>query len=60
MACITISGFPCSGKTKRSSELKEYLEAKFSSEEDYEGEKYKVQVISDDSLGITRSVYEGT
>ncbi len=62
MACITISGFPCSGKTKRCSELKEYLEAKLASEDFFfeGGEKHKVQVIviSDDSLGISRSVYD--
>ncbi|KAF8325156.1 chromatin associated protein KTI12 [Cantharellus anzutake] len=56
MACVTISGYPCSGKSTRCSEFKAYLEARFSSE-DYDGDKYKVQVVSDEDLGISRSVY---
>lgn len=59
MACITISGFPCSGKTTRAIELKHYLEERLSSPE-YDGDKFKVAIISDQVLNVPRSSYDGT
>ena len=58
MACITISGFPCSGKTARASELKNYLEERMAAPE-YEGDKYKVSVISDETFHVQRNSYDG-
>ncbi|KAF8313438.1 chromatin associated protein KTI12 [Clavulina sp. PMI_390] len=57
MACITISGFPCSGKTTRAMELKTFLEARISAPE-YEGVKYKVSIVSDELLDVPRSAYD--
>lgn len=58
MALITISGYPCSGKTKRSAQIKAYLEARLE-DPTYEGPKLKVSIVSDDILGIDRSAYDG-
>lgn len=58
MACVTISGFPCSGKTARASELKIYLEERMAAPE-YEGDKYKVLVLSDENLNVVRDSYDG-
>lgn len=58
MACITISGFPCSGKTTRTQELRNFLEQRMASSE-YEGDKYKVEIVSDHSLDVSRSSYDG-
>lgn len=58
MACITISGFPCSGKTTRASELKNYLAERMAAPE-YEGDKYKVSVISDETFHVQRNSYDG-
>lgn len=58
MACITISGFPCSGKTTRAVELMHYLEERIASPA-YEGEKPRVVIISDQVLNVPRSSYDG-
>jgi protein KTI12 len=52
MALITITGFPSSGKSTRANEIKLFLEEKL------QGLK-NVLVISDDSLNIPRSAYNG-
>ncbi|EAU91295.2 hypothetical protein CC1G_11553 [Coprinopsis cinerea okayama7 len=56
MALITVSGFPSSGKSTRSSQLKAFLDAKLA-DPDYNGPALTVQIISDDSLNIDRAVY---
>ncbi|KAI0745976.1 chromatin associated protein KTI12 [Earliella scabrosa] len=56
MALITISGYPCSGKSQRAEQLRAHLEAKLQ-DPSYEGPQLKVVVISDDTLNISRSVY---
>jgi len=58
MALITITGYPSSGKSKRAQQLKEYLESKLADPE-YHGPALKVVVLSDDSLNLARSVYDG-
>ena len=58
MALITISGFPCSGKTRRAEQLKNALEACLQSPE-YTGPALKVVVLSDDKLNISRDAYKG-
>lgn len=58
MALITISGYPASGKTRRAGQLKSYFEKKLE-DSSYEGPKLKVVLISDDTLNIKRSVYDG-
>lgn len=59
MALITIVGFPCAGKSSRTAQLKDFLVGKITTEE-YTGPIKNVQVISDHSLGITPSAYNGS
>ncbi|KAF9000371.1 chromatin associated protein KTI12 [Hymenopellis radicata] len=56
MALITISGYPCSGKTRRAQQISEFIEYKLK-EPEYTGPQYKIVVISDHSLNISRSAY---
>jgi len=58
MALITFTGYPCSGKSQRASQLKSYLESRFQSLE-YEGPQLKVVLISDDTLNLSRNAYNG-
>lgn len=58
MALITITGYPSSGKSRRAQQLKEYLESRLVDPE-YHGPTVKVIVLSDDSLNLARSVYDG-
>ena len=58
MALITISGFPCSGKSQRAHELSQYMAGKIQ-DLGLEGIFRSVQIISDDVLGLQRSVYDG-
>ncbi|KAF8348071.1 chromatin associated protein KTI12 [Amanita rubescens] len=55
MALITVTGFPCSGKSTRANQLKTYFEYKVST---YEGPLRRVLVLSDDTLNIERAVYD--
>ncbi|KAG9220807.1 hypothetical protein CCMSSC00406_0002593 [Pleurotus cornucopiae] len=57
MAFITISGFPSSGKSTRTQQIKAHLEAKIKNPE-YSGPLKQVIVLSDDSLGISRTAYD--
>lgn len=58
MALITITGYPCSGKSKRAKQLREHLENKLADTE-YRGPTLKVVLLSDDDLNLSRSVYDG-
>jgi protein KTI12 len=58
MALITITGYPCSGKSKRAQQLKEYLESKLAGPECHDP-TLNVVVLSDDNLNLSRSVYDG-
>ncbi|KAF9501987.1 chromatin associated protein KTI12 [Pleurotus eryngii] len=57
MAFITLSGFPSSGKSTRTQQIKAHLEAKIKNPE-YSGPLKQVIVLSDDSLGISRTAYD--
>ncbi|KAI0339827.1 chromatin associated protein KTI12 [Trametopsis cervina] len=57
MALITISGFPCSGKTRRAAQIKTALETCLK-DPDYAGPKLKVVVLSDVDLNIARDAYK--
>ncbi|THH04705.1 hypothetical protein EW146_g10111 [Bondarzewia mesenterica] len=57
MALITISGYPCSGKTKRADQVKAGLEERLK-DPSYEGPSLKVVVLSDDVLNVDRSSYD--
>jgi protein KTI12 len=58
MALITITGYPSSGKSSRAQQLKLYLESRIA-DPSYDGPTLKVSVVSDDSLNISRDVYNG-
>ncbi|KAK6905148.1 protein KTI12 [Kwoniella mangroviensis CBS 10435] len=57
MALVTISGFPCSGKTTRAKQLKEYFESRLSSPE-YDGPELTVVIVDDDISHVPRSSYD--
>ncbi|KAI5832839.1 chromatin associated protein KTI12 [Schizophyllum commune Tattone D] len=56
MAFITISGYPCSGKSTIAQRVKDDLERRLQDPE-YKGSALRVVVVSDESLSIPRSVY---
>jgi len=58
MALITLSGFPAAGKSTRALQIRDFLHDKLSSS-DYNGPIQKVLVMSDHSLALPRSVYNG-
>lgn len=57
MALITISGYPCSGKSQRATQIKQHLEARLG-DPSYKGPTLSVFVLSDDNLNIDRSAYD--
>lgn len=57
MALITISGFPCSGKSTRALQLQQDFLARLSSPE-YTGPKLRVIIVDDESNHVPRSVYD--
>lgn len=58
MALITISGYPCSGKSRRADQLKLALETKLA-DPAYTGPALKVAILSDESVNVARSAYNG-
>ena len=58
MALITISGYPCSGKSTRANQLKDALEKQLG-DPSYDGPVKKVVIVSDDMLSLTRQAYDG-
>lgn len=58
MALITISGYPCSGKTKRAEQIKTLLEQHLK-DPSYKGPLRKVISLSDDTLNLKRASYDG-
>ena len=58
MSLITISGYPCSGKTRRAEQIKTALDSRLQ-DASYEGPRLKVVILSDDTLNISRDAYKG-
>ena len=58
MALITISGYPCVGKSRRATQLKDHLEQRLS-DPLYTGPSLSVTLLSDDTLNIPRAAYDG-
>lgn len=58
MALITISGYPCSGKSRRAQQLKSALESRLQ-DPNYAGPQLHVSILSDESLNISRDAYKG-
>ncbi|KAF2269873.1 chromatin associated protein KTI12 [Lojkania enalia] len=57
MPLVLISGFPSSGKTTRSLQLKAFFASKIASSDDNRVSRLKVHHINDQSLGLLRQVY---
>ncbi|KAG5982721.1 hypothetical protein E4U55_001468 [Claviceps digitariae] len=55
MPLIIVSGLPTSGKSTRAKQLYDYLAARIA---ETEPAKYRLHLISDDSLSISRAVYD--
>ncbi|KAG5912726.1 hypothetical protein E4U42_001944 [Claviceps africana] len=55
MPLIIVSGLPTSGKSTRAKQLYDYLAARIA---ETEPAKYRLHLISDDSLSISRTVYD--
>lgn len=58
MALITISGYPCAGKSHRATQIKDHLEERLR-DPSYTGPSLTVTLLSDDILNIPRSAYDG-
>lgn len=58
MALITISGYPCAGKSHRATQIKDHLEQRLA-DPTYTGPSLTVTVLSDDTLNVPRSAYDG-
>lgn len=56
MALVTISGLPCSGKSYRATQFKQFFEDKIT-DPSYSGPLAKVVIISDHNLNVQRSAY---
>ena len=56
MALVTISGYPCSGKSTRADQLRKHLQARLS-DSSYEGPQLKVVVLSDSPRPGKEQVY---
>jgi len=60
MALVTVSGFPCSGKTTRAREIAAYFEKRAAEVAAESGAaKYDVVVVDDESCHVTRAAYDG-
>jgi protein KTI12 len=55
MPLIIMTGFPSSGKTKRSEEIKAFFEERCKAED----KKLRIHVVNDEMLGISKSAYKG-
>ncbi len=58
MALITISGYPCSGKSTRANQLKDAFEQQLA-DPSYNGPVKKVVLVSDELLNLSRQAYDG-
>ncbi|KAI1340475.1 chromatin associated protein KTI12 [Xylariaceae sp. FL0016] len=59
MPLIIVTGFPTSGKTTRAKQLHEYLSSRIQSTTSTgSAPKYRLHLISDQTLSISRSVYD--
>lgn len=64
MALVTVSGYPCSGKSTRAEELKAWVEEKIAADKQAAGAdgtpKFdNVVLVSDGGVHVTRAAYDG-
>ncbi|KAJ9091053.1 hypothetical protein QFC19_009290 [Naganishia cerealis] len=57
MALITISGYPCSGKSTRAQQIKQDFENRLT-DESYNGPKLSVEIVDDPSSKVGREAYD--
>lgn len=57
MAFITISGYPCSGKSTRAQQIKKDFERRLK-EESYSGPNLTVEVVDDPVSKVSRESYD--
>jgi protein KTI12 len=57
MALVTISGFPCSGKTTRAKQIKAEFERRLAAPE-YKGPSYRVVIVDDEGSNVSREAYD--
>lgn len=57
MALVTITGFPCSGKSTRAQQLKRNFEKRLK-EPEYDGPALEVVIVDDESSHVPRSTYD--
>ncbi len=58
MALITVSGYPCSGKSTRVDQIRQYFQAKLA-DQSYTGPAFNVVVVDDEACRVGREVYDG-
>ena len=58
MALVTIAGYPCSGKSRLAKLLADDFRIRLDAQE-YDGPKYDVVIVNDESSHVPRSVYDG-
>ncbi|RSH90673.1 hypothetical protein EHS25_001278 [Saitozyma podzolica] len=58
MALVTISGYPCSGKSTRANQLAAYFEKRLG-EAGYDGPRLRVALVDDEGSHVERAVYDG-
>jgi protein KTI12 len=56
MPLIIMTGFPCSGKTRRSEEIKTFFEERCKKE----NKKLRIHVVNDEVLGLSKTAYKGS
>lgn len=60
MALVTVSGFPCSGKTTRARQLAAYFSKRAAEVAESSGTaKYDVVLVDDEGCHVTRAAYDG-
>ena len=55
MPLIVLTGYPSSGKTQRTNEIKEYLSKRLTEE----NKSLRIHIINDESLHVSKDAYKG-
>ena len=55
MPLIIMTGYPSSGKTQRSQEIKAFFEERCAKE----NKRLRIHVVNDEMLGISKTAYKG-
>ena len=55
MPLIVLTGHPCSGKSQRANQIKQYMLQRLSAD----GRSMRIHIINDDSLNVSKEAYRG-